>query len=114
MKQTENEIKIEIPSSPTLSTAEPRIPSTSNNLPDIYVGARRLLKNTPWMSPMSSGFVSAAILALPGLSIWFIHLDQMTKGNWNEILSQTPSLLECYRWSLMASLFAFFFFMSLT
>ena len=109
---TQNEVNIEIPSSPKPAPSTPRIPKTANTLPDVFVGARRLLKNTPWMSLMAYGFTSAAILVIPALTVWWYEL-RGNMSSWHATLSARPSYMEAFRWSIMAAGFSFIYFMSL-
>lgn len=108
MTQTE----INIPSNPQKPVI-PRVPQTANTLPDIYVGARRLLHNSPWMSSMGFGFIISAFIIMPALSIWFIYLRE-EKDFWYVVLSRQPAYMESFRWSVIGSLFSFAYFMSLT
>lgn len=110
---TQAEVNIEIPQSPKSPVSAPTVPKTSNNLPDVYVGARRLLKNTPWMKPMGLGLVITAILLFPALAIWFYCIRDRSE-HWTEILSETPATFEAFRWSFMSGLFAFAFSMTYT
>ena len=108
MTQTE----INIPSSPK-QPVRPKVPQTANTLPDIYVGARRLLHNSPWMSSMGIGFIVSAFIIMPALAIWFIYLRE-NEDFWYVVLSKTPAYMESFRWSVIGSLFAFAYFMSLS
>lgn len=109
MTQTE----INIPSVPQNTVSRPRVPQTANTLPDIYVGARRLLHNSPWMSSMGLGFIVSAFIIMPALSIWFLYLRE-EQNPWYEVLSKFPAYMETFRWSVLGSLFAFAYFMSLS
>ena len=115
MTQTE----INIPSTSRPATI-PKVPKTSNTLPDMFVGARKLLKDTPWMSAMGFGLVITAILLSPAVSIWFVELyvpDKLGPNyhkKWFENLSPKPATLEAFRWSIIAALFSFFFTIALT
>lgn len=110
MTQTE----INIPST-TQQPIRPRVPQTANTLPDIYVGARRLLHNSPWMSSMGYGFIVSALTIMPALAIWFLQpsLYNGTKS-WYDALSAQPAYMESFRWSVIGSLFVFSCSMSLS
>ena len=69
MSQTEIDI-----TSTSRPAAIPRVPKTSNTLPDMFVGARKLLKDTPWMTSMGFGLVMSTLLLCPAVSIWFHDL----------------------------------------
>lgn len=107
MTQTE----INIPGRPVVNKRV--VPQTANTLPDIYVGARRLLRNSPWMQQMAYGFLISSLLIIPYLSVWYVEIYHKP-GTWIEILSETPHYFETFRWSIMFSLLSFAFYMTLT
>lgn len=108
MTQTE----INIPSQPQ-KQVKPRAPQVANTLPDIYVGARRLLRDSPWMSSMGLGFVFTALLLTPAIYIWFVQLLDQT-DEWHKVLSKTPPSMEAFRWSIVGAFLCFSYFMTLT
>lgn len=110
LNESMTQVEINIPAK---SAAKPRVLQTANTLPDAYVGARKLLRNSPWMATMGLGFILSFALIIPAISVWYYHL--LGKGVvWSEELAKTPEYLETFRWSLMSSLFAFAYFMILT
>ena len=115
MSQTEIDI-----TSTSRPAAIPRVPKTSNTLPDMFVGARKLLKDTPWMTSMGFGLVMSTLLLCPAVSIWFhdLYVENKEKNRpiqpWYVILSSKPATLEAFRWSILSALFAFAFSMALT
>ena len=109
MTQTE----INIPSNPQ-QNVQPKVPQTANTLPDIFVGARKLLRNSPWMSSMGFGFIVPALVLMPAISIWYMDIYPKNKNEkWQTVLRESLGHLETFRWSIIGAFFSFVFFMSL-
>lgn len=84
-----------------------------STLPDTFVGARRLLRHSPWMNTMAFGFISSLVLIMPAFSIWFMFIFGKNVDFYGE-LSKVAGYFESFRWSIMAASYSFFYHMILT
>ena len=84
-----------------------------STLPDTFVGARRLLRHSPWINTMAFGFVSSLVLIMPAFSIWFMFIFGKKVEIFSE-LSKVAGYFESFRWSIMAALYSFSYHMFLT